>query len=232
MNVLLLDDEHFELKQLKLLIQGLCPLWQIYQASDGLQALAIAQEVDLQLALLDIRLPGKSGIVVGEELRTLQPRIALVILTAYQDFQYARQAMRIGALDYLTKPVIESELEAILVKYRDSEEKARYSDVVLKALRALHARYADKVGLTEIANLIHVNSSYLSRRFRDEVGVTATEYLVKYRIDTAKSVLTSHPDWSISKVAESCGFSSQHYFSTSFRRETGVTPRGYREAEK
>jgi len=231
MNILLVDDEPYELEQLDMFVRKLCPLWKIYQAIDGRQALAVARDVKLHLAFLDIRLPGKSGIVVGEELRVLHPNMDMIILTAYQDFQYARQALRIGAMDYLTKPIIASEIEAILVKYRDKDEHLIYSDVVLKALTIMHERFAEKLGLGYIADLIYVNPSYLSRKFSEEIGVSVSEHLLTFRIEQAKSMIAHHRNWSISQVAEACGFSSQHYFSTSFKKEVGITPREYRELE-
>lgn len=69
MNVLLVDDEPLELEQLEYLIQPLFPLWKLHKASDASQAMSISQKVKIHLAFLDINLPGKSGLELGEELR-------------------------------------------------------------------------------------------------------------------------------------------------------------------
>ncbi|MGO0058860.1 response regulator transcription factor [Brevibacillus fluminis] len=232
MNVLLVDDEPLELDQLEYLISPLFPFWNLYKAYDGSQALAICQKVKIHLAFLDINLPGKSGLELGDELRQLNPDVDLIIVTAYQNFHYAKQSIRLGVVDYMTKPVIESELVEILSKYRNSTAHTEYSRVIHDALSIIHEKYADKLNLADLAAEVHINATYLSRRFTEEVGVSFSEYLMQYRIQMAKKLLLSHPDWSISTVAEKTGFNSQHYFSTIFRKQMGSTPKEYREKEK
>lgn len=56
-----------------------------------------------------------------------------------------------------------------------------------------------------------------------------TEFLVQYRIMMAKQLLVQRKDWSIQEVSEACGFNSQNYFSTTFKRLTHVSPMKYRE---
>ncbi|MCZ8515506.1 AraC family transcriptional regulator [Paenibacillus filicis] len=232
MNVLLVDDEPLELEQLEYLINPLFPFWKLYKASDSCQAVAISQKVKIHLAFLDINLPGKSGLELGEELRQHNPDIELIIVTAYQNFHYAKQSIRLGVVDYMTKPVIQSELVDILGKYRDRMPHANYSHVIYDALTIIHEKFADKLSLADIAAEVHINPTYLSRRFHDEVGVSFSEYLMQYRIDVSKKYLIAHPDWSISTVAEKAGFNSQHYFCTIFRKSLNLTPKEYREREK
>lgn len=232
MNVLLVDDEPLELEQLEYLINPLFPFWKLYKASDSCQAVAISQKVKIHLAFLDINLPGKSGLELGEELRQHNPDIELIIVTAYQNFHYAKQSIRLGVVDYMTKPVIQSELVDILGKYRDRMPHTNYSRVIHDALTIIHEKFADKLSLADLAAEVHINPTYLSRRFHDEVGVSFSEYLMQYRIDVSKKYLIAHPDWSISTVAEKAGFNSQHYFCTIFRKSLNLTPKEYREREK
>ncbi|WP_245640367.1 helix-turn-helix transcriptional regulator [Neobacillus massiliamazoniensis] len=71
----------------------------------------------------------------------------------------------------------------------------------------------------------------MSRKFHEEVGVLFSEYLIQYRIQTAKQFLITHINWTISDVAEKSGFRSQHYFSTLFRKIEGISPTEFRERE-
>ncbi|MDC0764808.1 AraC family transcriptional regulator [Brevibacillus sp. AG] len=229
MNVLLVDDEPLELDQLEYLIQPMFPLWKFYKAADGSQAMAISQKVPLHLAFLDINLPGKSGLVLGEELRAQHKDIELIIVTAYQDFHYAKQSIRLGVVDYITKPVIESELVDILQKYQKSPALSAYTRIISDAMNIIHQKFAEKLNLADLAAEVHINPTYLSRRFHEEVGVSFSEYLMQYRIQMSKKFLIAHPDWSISTVAERTGFNSQHYFSTIFRKVVGKTPKEYRD---
>lgn len=232
MNVLLVDDEPLELDQLEFLLQPLFPLWNLYKAADACQALALSQSVKFHLAFLDINLPGKSGLELGEELRAQNADMDLIIVTAYQDFQYAKKSIRLGVADYITKPVIESELIQTLKKYQKNPSMSEYSRVITDALQVIHEKFAEKLNLAELAQEIHINPTYLSRRFHEEVGTSFSEYLMQYRIQMSKKFLLSYPDWSISTVAEKAGFNSQHYFSTIFRKIVGTTPKEYREKGK
>ncbi|GHI00563.1 response regulator transcription factor [Neobacillus kokaensis] len=229
MNVLLLDDEPLELEQLEYLLQTEFPLWKYYKAQNACQAQSICQNIDIQLAFLDINLPGKSGLEFGEELRKINKDVEIIMVTACQDFSYALQSIRIGVIDYLTKPVIENELLKILAKYKDSHLSHRYSALIQNSLFAIHDRFTEKISLSEIASAVHVNPTYLSRKFHEEVGVSFSEYLIQFRIQAAKRLLLENPSWSISVVAENSGFSSQNYFSTLFRKIEGMSPKDFRE---
>ncbi|TBL73313.1 response regulator transcription factor [Paenibacillus thalictri] len=232
MNVLLVDDEPLELEQLEYLIQPIFPYWKLYKAADSCQAMAISQQTKIHLAFLDINLPGKSGLELGADLRLHNETIDIIIVTAYQNFHYAKQSIRLGVVDYMTKPIIQSELADILGKYRNNRSQSEISRLIHDALTIIHEKFADKLTLPDLAGEVHVNPTYLSRRFHDEVGVSFSEYLIQYRVEISKKYLLSRPDWSISAVAEKTGFNSQHYYSTIFRKSVGKTPKEYREKGK
>lgn len=232
MNVLLLDDEPLELEQLEYLLQSEFPFWNYFKAGDASQAHSINLNHEIHLAFLDINLPGKSGLEFGEELRQSNKEVEIIMVTACQDFSYAQQSIRIGVVDYLTKPVIENELLKILSKYKENQFPSIYSGLVQSSLKAIHKRFADKISLSDIASEVHANPTYLSRKFHEEVGVSFTEYLIQYRIHTAKRLLLANHNWTISDVAENSGFSSQNYFSTLFRKIEGISPTEFRDKEK
>jgi response regulator of citrate/malate metabolism len=83
------------------------------------------------LAFLDINLPGKSGLEFGEELRKINQEVDIIIVTACQNINYAQQSIRIGVVDYLTKPIIESELLSILDKYKDTQSENIFQSHIL-----------------------------------------------------------------------------------------------------
>lgn len=232
MNVLLVDDEPLELEQLEYLIQPLFPLWRLYKAADATQAMAISQQNKIQLAFLDINLPGKSGLQFGEELRQLYPDIQLIIVSAHHNFQYAKQSIRLRVVDYITKPIIQSELIEVLSPFVSSSLPNVRSKGIHDALAVIHERFAEKLNLLNLASEVHMNPTYLSRLFHDEVGVSFSEYLIQYRIKYAKQLLTTQQDWNIASVAEKAGFNSHHYFCAIFRKMVGQTPKKYREMGK
>jgi two-component system, response regulator YesN len=227
MNILLVDDEPLELEQLEYLILKKFPNWKIFKAQDASIALQIVKQHDIFLAFLDIQIPGKNGLDLAKEL-TKTYTLDIIMVTAFQNFEYAQTSIRLGVVDYITKPIIEDELMAVLNKY---ERLGRYSEQIVNAINIIHAEYSEKLTLNYLASKIHINSAYLSRKFHEEVGMGFSEYLNEFRLKEAQRMLVEHPDLSISTVSERCGFNSQHYFSQIFRKMTGQSPRDFRLRE-
>lgn len=227
MNILLVDDEPIELEQLEYLIQKKFSNWKFFKAQDASQALQIIKQHDIFLAFLDIQLPGKSGLDLAMEL-SVKNDIDIIMVTAYQNFKYIQTSLRLGVIDYITKPVIEEELLSVLARY---ERISSYSEQIVKALQIIQKEYSEKLTLNYLASKIHINSAYLSRKFHEEVGIGFSEYLNEFRLKQAQKMLIESPDLSISAISEKCGFNSQHYFSQIFRKMTGHSPRDYRLKE-
>ncbi|MFK9090353.1 helix-turn-helix domain-containing protein [Bacillus salipaludis] len=227
MNILLVDDEELELEQLEYLIHRMFPNWKFFKARDASQATQIVKQQDIFLAFLDIQLPGKSGLELATEL-TRSYSMDIIMVTAFQNFEYAKASIRLGVVDYITKPIIEEELATVLSRY---DRMARYSEQIVNALNIIHKDYCEKLSLNYLASKIHINSAYLSRKFHEEVGMGFSEYLNEYRLKEAQKMLIDFPDLSISTISERCGFNSQHYFSQTFRKMTGQSPRDYRLKE-
>jgi signal transduction histidine kinase len=95
----------------------------ILMASNGEEALEIARNETIDVAVIDILMGGMSGIELLRRLKEIEPRIAVVILTAYETLETARQALRLGASDYLNKPfdvpALRAAVEKALRQHRD-----------------------------------------------------------------------------------------------------------------
>ena len=91
------------------------------EAADGEQGLQVVREQQPDVVLTDIRMPRISGLAMAEALQQSGSRAAIVFLTSYADFAYAQEALRLGAADYLLKPVEEEELRAVLQKLARTE---------------------------------------------------------------------------------------------------------------
>jgi len=88
--------------------------YQVETVIEGEQALKAIAERDFDLVLLDLKLPGKDGIEVLREARELRPHLKVIIITAYPSIETAVQAMKQGAVDYLTKPFNLDDLEKLI----------------------------------------------------------------------------------------------------------------------
>lgn len=229
MNVLLLDDEPLELEQLEYLIGKDFPDWKIYSAETLRQALSFLEQQRFHLAFVDIKLRGSSGLELVRVLREKKAQVDIVIVSAYQDFQYAKESIHLGVMDYLVKPVLEDELRKLLARYLENHpEMFAKTDLIQKVLNHIHQHFGERLHLFDLAESFHINASYLSRRFREEVGMSFSDYLIHYRIHMAKHYMLTKRDWSISRIAEETGFNTSHYFSKMFKKVTNLSPKEFR----
>ncbi len=228
MNILIADDEPLELEQMIYLLKPHFPNWKFHTALDASQALQLAKKHRMTIAFLDIQMPGKDGITLSKELKDLY-ELDIIMVTAFQTFEYAQKALRIGVKDYLTKPVIASELNAIVEKYKVWSSN---HDAIQSALSYIHENYYEKLTLNIIAEKIHLNPSYLSRKFLEEQSIGINEYINNYRLEMAIKKMNDNMEASMSTIAESCGFNSQHYFSVAFKKKYHQSPRQYKVSQK
>ena len=113
--LLVADDEIIErkvlLKTLQKNLEGQCEL---FQAENGREALEIYEKEKIQIAILDIEMPGINGIQAAEKIREKDKNCCIIFLTAYDEFSYAKKAITVRALDYILKPWDEKELMLVL----------------------------------------------------------------------------------------------------------------------
>lgn len=107
--------------------------------------------------------------------------------------------------------------------------EAQISPVARRARQCIQEMYADKdVTLEKIADLIHISPIYLSRLIKQEFGTTFVSLVTQTRIQKAVQLLNT-TDMPVNEIAELCGYDTQHYFSTSFKKMMGVSPNQYRK---
>jgi two-component system sensor histidine kinase/response regulator len=99
--LLIVDDEEGPRQSLRVVFKE---DYNLLLASDGARAIELAKEHKVNAAVIDIRMTGMSGIEVLEKLKAIQPTIEVIMLTAYETIDTVRQALRLGACDYLNKP--------------------------------------------------------------------------------------------------------------------------------
>ena len=88
--------------------------YQVATAETGEEALEMIAKQDFSVMVLDIRLPGKTGITVLKEVKALKPEIKSIVITAYPTAELTSEAMQLGAVDYLVKPVAPDDLERLI----------------------------------------------------------------------------------------------------------------------
>lgn len=88
----------------------------IGEAADGEEAYEMIGLYQPEVVITDIRMPGMDGLKLAEIVSREYPHIKLVLISAYNDFEYARKAIQYGVKEYLLKPVMEEEMEEVLIR--------------------------------------------------------------------------------------------------------------------
>lgn len=129
LTLLIADDEVLERCALRQFAEEIPGVSVVAEAANGLEMVRQAAETTPDLALVDIRMPGKNGLDAIQEMRRVSPGTRCIIVTAYQDFQYAQHALRLGAVDYILKPapreVVQQVITHAAARKEQEEEQAK-----------------------------------------------------------------------------------------------------------
>lgn len=108
------------------------------------------------------------------------------------------------------------------------EKKRVFSLPIMQAIDYINKHLQRTLTLCSIADVLNLNSTYLSHLFKKETGINIKEYITKQKLKSAETMLL-YSDMSCSDIAEYFNFSSQSYFIACFKKFTGQTPRQYRQ---
>src|SRR5512143_3282526 len=143
--VLVVDDDSGLRESLRLILED---EYEVLEVPDGTQALDVVRSCQVDLVLLDIRMPGMDGITVLERMKALDDQIEVILVTAVMEVRSAVAAMKLGAFDYLTKPFEEEEVLASIS--RALKKRALEREVVF-----LRSELARRQGFDEIVGQHH-----------------------------------------------------------------------------
>jgi len=220
----------------------------IAEVNNGREALDCIRKNQIDLVITDIQMPDVNGL---ELIKILSDDydIDVIVISAYDNFSYAKQAIVGGCINYILKPISPVELNAAVQKaYRirnqtgsfslyslekEIEEYLPLDSVVLshKIKEYIDSCYNENLSLESISKLFHTDKFYLSKMFKKEFGDTVKQYIIKRRISKAKELLASKA-LSIEQITEMSGFSDATYFIRVFKEHTGITPGKYEGQEE
>ncbi|MDF2668025.1 MAG: two component transcriptional regulator, AraC family protein [Paenibacillus sp.] len=124
--VLLIDDEETVKRSLRKIIERKAAGFAVIgEAEDGKQGLQLIDELQPDLVITDIRMPVMDGLELAQALREQGDVTELIIVSGYDQFQYAQQALRLGVVDYLLKPLVAADVVAALNRTGDKVRRVR-----------------------------------------------------------------------------------------------------------
>ncbi|MEY4462315.1 MAG: hypothetical protein RLY98_855 [Bacteroidota bacterium] len=126
--VLVIDDEAIQRRVLGKMIREAMPSYEVFEASNGKAALEVMSNESIEIVFTDIRMPIMDGFEFVEQMNGIHKDIKVIVLSGYRFFEYAQKALRLGAFDYLLKPIKQesiAELLRKLEKISEDESKAK-----------------------------------------------------------------------------------------------------------
>lgn len=230
--VLIVDDNDFEREGIEFVLKQVDHAFSIESVEDGAASLKKLQQKPFDLLITDIKMPILDGIELIYRIRDFDQAIKIIVISGFQDFEYARKLLNMGVSDYLLKPVNPVQLIDAIKKAVQIEEKdEKYSPVIRDVLEIVHDEYMNPLSLEEISNRVFLSSGYLSNTFKEEVGIVFSKYLMNYRINKAKQLL-SDSNMKIVDIAKYVGIENISYFNRIFKKAENMTPLIYREKSK
>lgn len=206
----------------------------VEMAEDGSRAIRKALSMKPDLILMDIEMPGMDGLEAASVIKKHLPETVIVFLTAYDSFNYAVRALRVGSKDYLLKPATEGDLRELLQRLfgeAAASGEDRGATPFASAFSVwLSGHYAENVSLEDAAGSMGMSGAYFSRKIKAETGRTFLEHLTDYRIMKAKKRLLT-TELSVNEISAGVGYTDAGYFVKVFKRSTGMTPSEFRAAE-
>jgi YesN/AraC family two-component response regulator len=219
----------------------------VAQLENGKVALQYILNNPVNVILCDIKMPFLDGIELAKEIFNRKLKIKVIFLSAYKDFDYARNAIIYGVSDYIVKPSKYNEIFEVfssLKKVLDSESlfNSNYASdaeandfeilptydlkIISFIKNYVNEHYKD-AKLEDIAEAVHMNPNYLSQFFKQKTGECFSNYLIKVKMNRAAQLLNDIR-YKTYEVSEMVGYSNTKNFTRTFRGYYGKSPKEYR----
>lgn len=232
--VMLIDDEQSARNILKISVDwASLDMEVIGEAASGIEAINTIDDLRPHICFVDISMPFMNGIEFTEIATKRYPDLIIIIMTALDDFEYARKCIRLPVLDYMLKPVVRNDVFETLTKAKkildekcpsmeregDEGEETDFSSIEM-ITRYIKDNYTDsQLNLTSVAQHFGFSSSYLSRKFKQETGKNFVEYLTACRMRKAMELAARN--MKMFCASEEVGIPDPNYFGRCFKKYTG-----------
>lgn len=214
-------------------------------AQDGMAALHLIKELAPDAVMTDIRMPKMDGLTLMGAIRREGFSPEVVLLSAYDDFQYAQRGLNAGAFAYILKIDVFEEMEPTMLRLAEHLQKKKSASqeqgeneeelqlrnsatAIQYALQYIPAHLNEGIRVSELAERFKLSANYFSQRFHQETGTTYVNYVKMLRLKRAKEMLVK-TDNSLQKIARETGLQNAQYFCKFFKAETKMTPSQYRK---
>ncbi len=239
--VMIIDDEQSARKLLRASIP-----WEslnmevVGEAASGIEAINVIDEMRPDIAFVDISMPFMNGIEFTEVATQRYPKLIIIIMTAIDQFEYARKCVSLPVFEYMLKPIVRAEVTGVLQNVKKKldatmETEAdgtaengpeREQDTIAQIQKFIENNYVDsKINLASVAEQFGFSASYLSRKFKQETGKNFVEYLTECRMEKAMKLAETGKKMFL--ASSEVGIPDPNYFGRCFKKYAGMSYSDY-----
>lgn len=244
--VMIIDDEENARKLLRALIRwDELDMEVVGEATSGIEAINIIDDLRPDLVFVDISMPFMDGIEFTQLATDRYPDLIIIIMTAIDQFEYARKCVSLPVFEYMLKPMVGSEITKVLNRVKERLDTRRADDIDFASQedeevkadpgsldqteiirKYIEEKYTDpKLNLAFAAQHFGFSSSYLSRKFKQDTGTGFVEYLTEVRMTQAKKLAKEGTKMFV--TADKVGIPDPNYFGRCFKKFTGMSYSDY-----
>lgn len=216
----------------------------VAEASNGQEALQLLGKEQIDIVFTDIRMPVMDGIELMKESKRLEHSVAFVMISSYHEFDYAREGIREGALDYIVKPMTERDLEELLqrivgilepkeneylsyCKKLTNQEVNWKEPLIVNLCHYLVQNLENNLTLEMAAEALELNKDYLGKVIKNRLGINFRDFYNGFKMECAKNMIMSGK-YKIYEISDQLGYSSVDYFTRIFKKYVNTTPLAYK----
>lgn len=225
----------------------------IAEAADGIKGQALIEELSPDIVITDVTMPLKNGIDMLKE--TYHLKYKPIIISGYSEFEYAKEAIKYGIVEYLLKPIDYNELKhalkqaiqqiemqkayelqtiknhqhttaTVLKKHQISFDNK--SPEIAKTLDYINQHYNEKIIIEDLTEFLNCSASFLNYKFKEEIGTTFSDYVNRFRILKALEFIKTN-EYPLYKIATMCGFKDYKYFNQVFHKYIGCSVKNFQQ---
>ena len=199
MNLLIADDEAVIRRGLLSLDWKSIGITDVYSVANGVEAKELLLSTSIDLVIFDIRMPGFSGLELAQMVKERSMDVAVVLLSGFSEFEYARSAMRYGVYEYLLKPVSPNELMETMHNVMHRLEQKRFEQKLLSQ----KDEFGEKHDAVSQVNSLFVQSSNTIKSILTDIAqnyeqnISLSDLAEKYHIILLNGEGFDGPKWSI-----------------------------------
>lgn len=238
--VMIIDDEESARKLMRAGIRwGDYNMEVVGEAASGIEAINVIDDYKPDLVFVDISMPFMNGIEFTETVTDRYPDLIIIIMTAFDEFEYARKCVSLPVFEYMLKPMVREEVGKVLIRakerldrkhedYTDDDRADTETDIeeepdsMEKIRKYLEENFTDStLNLAFAAKHFGFSSSYLSRKFKQETGKNFVEYLTELRMN--KAIRLAKSNMKMYRTAAEVGIPDPNYFGRCFKKHTGMS---------